>query len=78
MGRLQDRRDMRPADGAAPVVGVQDYRLEGLLAQPVRRQPRVAEHRPRPVPGLAEVQFHRGAEDQLQQVSEVRRCRRVG
>jgi len=48
MGRLKDRRDVRAADGAASVVGVQNDRLEGLLAQPVRRQPRVAEHRPRP------------------------------
>jgi hypothetical protein len=52
---------VRAADSAASVVGVQNDRLEGLLAQPVRRQPRVAEHRPRPVPGPAEVQLHRGA-----------------
>lgn len=59
VSRLQDRRDVRAADGAAPVVGVQDDRLEGLLAEPVWRQPQVAEHRPGPVPGLMEVQFHR-------------------
>ena len=30
VSRLQDRRDVRAADRAAPAVGIQDNRLEGL------------------------------------------------
>jgi hypothetical protein len=37
VGRLQDWRDVRAADGAAAVIGVQDDRLEGLLPQPIWR-----------------------------------------
>ena len=65
VGGLQDRGYVGAADGAAAVVGVQDDGLERTLAKPVRCQPRVAEHRPRPVPGLAEVKLDRGAKDQL-------------
>jgi hypothetical protein len=62
---------MRAADRAVPMVGVQDHHLEGLLAEPVRSQPRVTEHGTGPVPGLAEVQLDRGAESQPQDVREV-------
>jgi len=79
MGRLQDRRDVRAADGAATIAhSVQDNRLEGLLAEPVGRYPRVAEHGSRPVPWLAEVQLHHCTQRQPQKVSEVRRYRWVG
>lgn len=78
MGCLQDRRDVGAANSAPAVVGVQDNRLERLLAEPVGRQSRIAEYGPGPVPGLAVIQFHRSAEGQLQQIGEVRRYRRVG
>jgi hypothetical protein len=59
------------------VVGVQDDRLEGALAQPAGSQPRVTAHRPWPVPRLAEVQLYYGAEDHAQQLDEIRRDRGV-
>jgi hypothetical protein len=43
VGGLQDSRDMRAGD-AAPMVGVEDNGAERVLAKPVGRQARVAEH----------------------------------
>ena len=66
VGSLQDWRYVCPADSTAAVVGVQDDRFEGALAKAVGRQPRVAEHRPWPVPWLAEVQLYHGPKGQSQ------------
>jgi hypothetical protein len=43
--RLQDWADLGAGDGAASVVGVQDDGLEGLLAEPLWRQPGIPEGR---------------------------------
>jgi Adenylate and Guanylate cyclase catalytic domain len=78
MRRLQHRCDVRSADRAATVISIEDHCLEGALAKPVRRQARVAEHRPWPVPGLAEVKFHHSAQEQLQKHPEIWSNRLVG
>ena len=71
VGRLKNRWNVRTADGAATVVSIKDDSLEGPLAEPVGRQPRIAEHGSWPVPWLAEVEFHLNAEGQLQKPGEV-------
>jgi hypothetical protein len=62
---------MSAADGAAAVIGIQDDRLEGALAEPVRGQARVGEDRPRPVPWLAEIHVHDSAQSPAQDLAEV-------
>ena len=52
--------------------------MEGALAEPVGRQPRVDEHWSWPVPWLAEVQVHRFAQEHVQQFGEIRRDGGVG
>jgi hypothetical protein len=78
MRRLQHRPDFVSRDGAVPMVGLKHHGLEGLLTEPVRREPRVAEHRPGLVPGLAEVEFDRRAKHELHEVPEVARNACVG
>jgi hypothetical protein len=72
VGGLQDRRDVRAGDRAVPVVGIADHGLERLLAQPVRRQPRIVEHRPGPMPWPAKVHVHRRPEKQLEKTAKIR------
>src|SRR6185312_8104801 len=78
MRRLKHRWYVRSADRAAAVIGIEHHCPEGTLAEPVRRQARVAEHRPWPVPWLGEVEFHHSAQEQLQKHPEVRSSRLVG
>jgi hypothetical protein len=68
---FQNRRNMSTADGAAAVIGIQDDRLEGALAKPVRGQARVAEDRPGPVSWLAEVHINNSAQNPVQELAEV-------
>src|SRR5258706_4621343 len=73
VGRLEDRRNARASNSALPVVGIEDYSLEGLLAQPIRREPWIAKDRPGAVPGLRQVEFYRHAEEKVNEFAEVRR-----
>src|SRR5262249_4735086 len=72
MSGLQDRRDLGPRDGAAPLVRSEHNGLERSLAEPLRRQSRIAEHRSLSVPRLAEVEFDRAAKQKVEQVDEIR------
>jgi hypothetical protein len=69
---------MRAGDRAPPAVGIGDHRLERLLAQPARREPRIAEYRAGAAPRLTQVQVRRRAEQESEQLPEVRRYGRVG
>jgi len=71
MCRLQNRCDVGSADGTAAVIGVEDYRLERSLAEPVGRDAWVAEYRSRPVPGRAEVKLYLRAQEEVEELSEV-------
>jgi hypothetical protein len=64
---------MGAADRRILVVGMEDHGLECLLAQPLRCEPEITEHRARPVPCFRQVEFHRDAEKHLQELIEGRR-----
>ena len=55
MRGLENRGDVRASDRALPLISVQHYGLEGLLAQPVLREPRITEHWSGPVPWFGQV-----------------------
>ena len=62
---------MSPADGATAVIGIQDDRLEGALAETVWGKARVAEDWPGPVPWLAQIHIYDSAQDPVQELAEV-------
>ena len=73
VSRLQDGPYLRAGDRAAAVVGIEHDDLERSLAKAERCQPRVAEHRPGTVSGLAEVEFECPAKEHLQKQLEIGR-----
>jgi hypothetical protein len=59
--------------GAQLPVSHEHFGFKGLLAKPLRSQPRIAEDRALPVPGACEVDLDRVAEHLLYEIAEVRR-----
>lgn len=69
---LEHGRNMGAADRRILVVGMEDHGLECLLAQPLRREPGITEHRAGRC-RVRQVEFHRDAEKHLQELLEGRR-----
>ena len=75
VSRLQDGPYLRAGNRTATAVSIEYDGLERSLTKTVRCQTRVAKHRARPVPGLAEVEFECPTQEHLQKLSKVGRDR---
>jgi hypothetical protein len=62
---LENGQDVRSSNRTLPVAGIEDYGLERLLAQPVRREPGITEHWSLPLPRFRQVEFHWRTDEEL-------------